>query len=345
MNIVSTRLAIDFKMEEEVPETHQYFDKVEFLNKCQKVYAYTAYFRFRFGPTLLCKNITLKEDDIISFKFEDFHITREENVVFEGCNLGPVNCDFFRQFPTTKNMLFYNCTMEFRPSMLRIENNTLQTLAIHSSKVRGNRFTNALQALPNLKVLVFFDTELEHGVIDSDLLKAATRLEDITFAKNKTITEIEENAFDNLVELKSLYLSGLNLKVWSPRLIEKCHHIQSFTLYEPLESFPEGLPDTIKDLSLTYTLFKTITRAELSRFKHLETLSICQGHLEDFEEDTFDDLKELMYLNFNTNKIRNMSTRNIKFCKRLQEILLVGNPMRSFCLMDEGKTVNIKLGL
>lgn len=330
-------------MEEEVPKIHRYFDKIEFLNQCQKVYAYTAYFRFRFGPTLLCKNITLSEDDILSFKFEDFHITREENVVFEGCNLGPVNSDFFRQFPTTKNMLFYNCTMEFRPSMLRIENNTLETLAFHSSKVKGNRFTNALQALPNLKVLVFFETELESSVIDSDLLKETRKLEDITFANNKTITEIEENAFDNLSELKCLYFSGLNLKVWSPRLIQKCKNLKNFTLYEPLESFPEGLPDTIKDLSLTYTLFKTITRQEISRFKNLETLSICQGRLEEFEEDVFDDLKELMFINFNTNNIRHLSTRNIKFCKRLQEILLIGNPMRSFYLVEEG--TNIKLGL
>lgn len=326
---------------EDVPKIHKYFDKVEFLNQCNKVYAYTAYFRFRFGPTLLCKNITLSEDDILSFKFEDFHITREQNVVFEGCNLGPVNSDFFRQFPNTKNMLFYNCNMEFKPSVLRIENNTLETLAIHSSKVKGNRYTNALQALPNLKVLVFFETELESSIIDCDLLKETRKLEDITFAKN--ITEIEENAFDNLENLKYLYFSGLNIHVWSPRLIHKCKDLRGLTLYEPLASFPLGIPDTIKDLSLTYSLFKTITREELSKFKNLETLSICQGKLEEIEEDALDDLQQLMFINLNTNQINHLSTRHIKFCKKLQEIILIGNPMRSFYLLEEG--TNIKLGL
>lgn len=326
---------------EELPADHKYFDKIEFLNKCHEVFAYTAYFRFRFGPTLVCKNITLSEDDILSFKFEDFQITREQNVVFEHCNVGPLNSDFFRQFPNTKNMLFYDCSMELKPSMLRIENNTIETLAIHSSTVKGNRYTSALQALPNLKVFVLYDTTLESSVIDSDLLKENRKLEDITLAKN--ITEIEENAFDNAVDLHSLYLSGLNMSEWNPRFIQKNKKLTSLTLYEPLTSFPKGIPNTVRDISLTYSLFKKICREDLSTFINLENLSITQSSLEDIEEDSLDDLKELLYLNLNTNNIKHLSTRHIKYCKRLQEVLLIGNPMRSFYLIEEG--TNIKLGL
>lgn len=258
----------------------QGFDIDDFKSKCEKKRQYFPGFRFILKKTLVCKDVHLTAKDSEEFARNHFDITNEEVVVFEGGNVGNVNSDFFRQFPYTTQMVFEKVSMNLKSSDRLSLHQHLEMLSIISSRVTENRESNAFHGLTNLKIFVLTDSYLEHTTIDSYLLKMNQRLEDLTLSdsnvhpppENPLILQgVEESAFDNLVNLKKLYLSIHSMKKPFAKLY-KNKKLKELILQGYFEKFPTDLPETIEDLDISFVQFEALTKENNEGFEKLAKL-------------------------------------------------------------------------
>lgn len=315
----------------------QGFSKDDLRSKCEKVRQYFPGFRFILKKTLVCRDVHITDKDSEAFMDNLHDITKQEIVVFEGGDVGIVNSDFFKQFPYTKEMIFQNVSMNLRSSEKLSLHAHMEMLSIISSRVRGNQESNAFHGLPNLKTFVLTDSHLEHTTIDSHLLKMNQKLEDLTLSDSNVhppvqntllLRHVEENAFDNLVNLKKLYFSIHNVKKPYAKLY-KNKRLKELILQGYFEKFPVDLPETIEDLDISFVKFEALTKNDFRGLKNLKKLAMYHGDLKIVDLDAFDELENLEYLTLNNNLIERFSYAHLKNCNKIKYFSLSGNPIIS----------------
>lgn len=317
--------------------TCQGFDKDEFKSKCEKVRQYFPGVRFILKKVMVCRDVYVTAKDSEAFVNNLYDITKEEIVVFEGGDVGVVNSNFFKQFPFTKEMIFEKVSMSLESSEKLSLHAHMEMLSIISSRVTRNLESNAFHGLPNLKIFVLTDSHLEHTTIDSHLLKMNQKLEDLTLSDSAVhppvdhimiLKNVEENAFDNLVNLKKLYFSIHNVKKPYAKLY-KNKRLKEVLLQGYFDKFPADLPETIEELDISFVKFNTITKNDFKGLKNLRKLSMYHGDLKSVDLDAFDELGNLEYVTLNNNLIELFSYAHVKNCNKIKYLALSGNPIKS----------------
>lgn len=285
----------------------------------------------------ICHNLQLTPEDSEIFKKNSLEITVEECIKFDGGDVGIVNSDFFKQFPSTKYMSFINVKIDLKSSERIEEHQSIVELKLIASDVRNSNQTNALHSLVNLKKLVLKDCLFEFTTLDKMLLENHTNLTNLTLIDNEhhverlsTLKYIEEDFFDDLENLESIHLMVKNMTEIPPRFFENKPKLTDAYLVGRFKEFPVGLPETITDLTIAYFYFKHISKRNFENIKKLKCLSIYLSKLEFIDDNTFDDLVDLHYLDLSDNNITAFPSKHVKTKNtKLKRVELRGNPCYS----------------
>lgn len=313
----------------------QGFNKDDFESKCVKIRQ--PGLRFFLQKILVCRNIKLTAEDMEDFKDNIFDISKEEIVVFEGGDLGVVNSDFFKQFPYTKEMIFQEVSMNLKSSDKLSLHAHMEILNIISSKITENLESNAFHGLPKLKSFVLTNCRLEYTTVDSHLLKMNQRLEELTLIDSRlhppldtvsSLKLVEEDALDNLVNLRKLYITVHNMSKPFTKFY-KYKKLNEIVLQGYFEKFPEDLPETTEKLDIGYVKFDALTKDNLKGLKNLKNFAMYHCDLKNVDLNAFDDLENLEYLTLNNNFIEQFSYAHLKNCNKIKYLVLSGNPIKS----------------
>lgn len=326
----------------------QAFDKEDFLKECHKEPTFfVSFYHEELKSCLICNNVSLTSSDSQQFKTEELYITDAECVVFQGGDVGVVNSDFFKQFPNTKKMTFQNASIYLKSSDILIDNENVEIVGFLSSTVQGNHNSNALHSLPNLRKFVMVGCQLEDQTIDRVLLQKSSRIQDVTLLdvdivhapRNEYLSilkSIDEGAFENLQDLKSVYFIVHNMTVLPPKLLKDKTKLTNVHVSGGFEKFPEDLPEQIIALTVAFFNFERVSRKDFERLTKLESLSMYWSNLSVIDEDAFDDLVNLQYLTFNSNQIHNFTARHLKNNRNITSVNLSKNPLGDIDLSELG---------
>lgn len=322
------------------------FDKDEFVEKCVKdPFFFKTFYIEELQDCMVCQNVTITEADAETFKSHELRISNENCVVFYGGDIGVVNSDFFKQFPNTEKMSFENVKINLKSSDVIKEHLSLQVLGIVSSDVEGNNHTNALHSLKNLKKFVLNKCILEKPSIDKMFLEKSSELKDVTFKDSdkypadtdqSILKNIDEDALDNQPDLEKIYFLVENMKNMPSKLFKDKAKLEVAEIDGSFENFPSHLPESLKDLSISFHKFKKLTRNDLRNLKKLEDFCMYWSDLEEIEEDAFDDLENLKYLNLHHNQIKEFSSRHLKNNNKIVTVQLSKNKLTDLNLSELG---------
>lgn len=315
------------------------FDKEIFLKYCTT----ERYFLIN-SDCLVCQNVSIKDNDVNAFKSTAFNISNAQCVVFNGGDVGVVNGDFFKQFPSTEKMLFLSVTLNLNSSDTVKIHNYLGMLGIINSNVKGTRFTNALHPLCNLKQFVMASCILEYPTIDRNLLEKNYKLESVELidydklpiqtSNLSILNEIDEYALDNKPDLRELKIS-IKSHI-PPKLYSDKSKLTFVEIKRVLDEFPADLPEFVTHLELHHLKLKKLTRLDFKNLKNLKTLELIWCDLEEIDEDAFDNLLNLERLNLSNNNIEKISVRHFENNNNLQGVILYKNKLDNLDLSELG---------
>lgn len=278
------------------------FDNEAFLSKCNII-----------EECLECTNVLITAEDSFEFQANLFNITSESCVRFHKGDVGMVNNDFFKQFPSTTNITFENLNINLKSSEKIEEHEFIVEIVLVSSNVTGNHRTNAFHSLTNLKTFVLIDHILENPTIDKMLLEKNTKLQEIILMDSgppkanktlNTIKKIDEDVFNTFLDLKKVTI-----------------------LVEEMTEFPKGLPPSVIHLTVSFNNILHIGKDDFQNLTNLLSIVMSHSKLESIDKDTFEELETLEGIILPENNIQEFDV-NLKNNKNLKIIDLVSNPIK-----------------
>lgn len=294
---------------------------------------------------LVCKNVTLTTLDGEQFEKESFDISNRNCFIFEGGDVGVVNGDFFKQFPNAAYMIFDNVRISLKASKGVTNHEHMKYLEISKSNISKISQSNALHSLINLSAFeisrCFFD--FDNTTIDSELFKTNLNLKDLSIVDDELtqpsnhpsrLKNIDQNALENLINLRSFYIQIRNMTSLPKKLFEKKPKLNDLSIGISCREIPEGINDSVRTLEVYNSNIKTLTRNDLSRFKKLISFGLMNSDLESVDEDTFDDLTHLYTLFLNDNRLTSFTSRHLKNNIHIKSLTLENNPIENLDLKD-----------
>lgn len=166
---------------------------------------------------------------------------------------------------------------------------------------------NIDQIFPNLQSFWIFDCFVKS--LSKLYLKNLNQLQYLSISMNSYLENIEENSFDDLIELKDLFIQS--------NVITKLHPL-TFSKLEKLE-FIDLSSNRLGSLDMN--LFRNN--------KRLECLLLSGNKLMTLQSGTFDSQKNLQKLWLNDNEITHLPGKIFEHTANLQELQLQGNEISS----------------
>lgn len=286
----------------------------------------------------VCYNINISS--IEEFKKNYSEISNNKCISFNGGNIGPVNSDFFKQFPEADTIFLNNVKMSLKSSKVIEENKNLESLYISNCEIRENLNSNALHSLTNLKTFNLIECLLEKPTIDKKLLEKNVNLTNISLQDGFSLhfyiksanqlysflSNINEDAFENIPDLKHFTLKIEKMNSIPQKLFEGKNKLERIIIHSGLTEFPSNLPESVKNLKIEGSKFKKITNKNFENLKNLEQLLIVESDLEEIEKNSFENLGNLKRLSLDFNKLKKFSSECLRQNKKLVLIDLRSNP-------------------
>lgn len=178
---------------------------------------------------------------------------------------------------------------------------------------------------PHAKLIVFESGRF--GLSSSDNAEGNENLQSIRVEQSEITGGEVSGAFDDLTNLTTLTIENirfeeLNLAIGLGNILGNLTSLKALTVCGPLDEFLQGIPSSIKELTICESGFERITRKNLESFKDLKILSIYAGNLSIVDEDAFDDLEKLEELDLEYNFLETFSVRHILNNKLIKSVAL-----------------------
>lgn len=274
----------------------------------------------------VCYNISISS--IEEFKRSHLELSEEKCISFDGGNIGPVNSDFFKQFPEAVTISLNNVKMSLKSSQVIEEHTNLEFLYISNCEIGENRDSNAFHSLKKLKTFHLSDCLFKENAINKMLLEKNVNIIDIDLKDSSSSSNlnINENALENIPNLKQISLRINKMKSIPQKLLEEKTKLESIKIHSELDEFPSNLPGSIKKLEIRNSVFKKVTKNNFENLSNLEIMSIEFSDLEEIEENSFESLGKLNRLNLGNNHIKEFSSQYLKNNEMLRVIDIRSNP-------------------
>jgi insulin-like growth factor-binding protein complex acid labile subunit len=224
--------------------------------------------------------------------------------------ISEVSCNFIEHFSLAANSDLMSCEIDsdFDIETQRFKIKPSPELSkVKRFNVKGNRKVkylpeNLAELMPNL---------FEVSVVDSGLL-GVTR-------KN----------FDGLNQLKSINLSGNNIKHLEPDTFENLESLENLNLAENHMEFVEEdlfhTPKNLKKINLSDNKIHYIHPSTFKRSENLEEVFLNKNLLSVIEPSTFKQSSKLQNIDLSDNKIKTLSHKIFGEKDDLQTVNLLGN--------------------
>jgi Leucine-rich repeat (LRR) protein len=169
------------------------------------------------------------------------------------------------------------------------------------AKIKGIDFRNdslhdfhkeILQSMPNLRLLILFNTDLEN--IDDDLLDSSSplgfeKLESLSIKRHKLVA-IEDGTFAKLKVLKQLDLSNNNLEFIGMRSFSGLEKLESLNLnnnaINKLDQFVFAELPSLMELQMRYNKLNLMNLNVFHNNQNLKLLNVAGNKLERFDFDS-----------------------------------------------------------
>lgn len=287
----------------------------------------------------ICENLTIKSSDSEIFEQEELNISSGKCFIFEGGDVGVVNADFFKQFPNAIYIIFKKVRISLKSSKNLLPHGNLKYLEFFNSNISESNQTNALYSLQNLSALEISSCFMQNTTIDSELLKRNVNLQDLSIVDDdlthpsnhsSTIKNIEEDALEYLINLRTFYIQVRNMTRLPKKLLQNKPKLNDLSIGITCSEIPEEIDNSVKGLQIYFCKIKQLTRNDLRRFKKLQSFELVKSGLETIDEDAFDDLTNLSTLYLESNELRSFTPRHLQCNPFIRYLSLEDNPIENF---------------
>lgn len=222
------------------------------------------------------------------------------------------------------------------------ENGSINTECLILIDCEFKKFDSSVfRQFQNLRHLEIYDGNMEIN-IPSEMYKT---LKNLRIEGTKISGELQGLNF-SFPNLTTLTLDQIkldeNLDSGYKALYKGLNQLKSLTLSGFFKKFPEDLPSSLEDLSISEFLFSRISRDKFKNVTGLKKLSIYAGNIEEINDDAFYDLHDLAELDLEYNKLTGFDSRYLKENKNLKGIAL--DPLEKKDLKDIGFVESSRTG-
>lgn len=270
------------------------FDKKKFLLNCRQRQGCYA----ECSTCSICENVNLSGKDYEAFKTQEFNILSNECIVFSKGDVGVVNGDFFKQFPSTRRMYFESVNLSLKSSEKVFPQQKLLFLMFLHSTLNDNVRTNALHSLVNLEKLEIIQSRLDSPGIDESLLEKNSKLRSFVMTDKNYAEPLDSVSLGKDLNLKYIKIS------------------------KPLDGFPGELPKSTETFILENFSSTVLKNQHLKNLKEVIELKLSWGDIREIDENAFDDLEKLEVLDLEDNDISNFKTRHLVNNKGIRTLIL-----------------------
>ncbi|XP_004597653.2 nephrocan-like isoform X1 [Ochotona princeps] len=185
---------------------------------------------------------------------------------------------------------------------LKMERNQLKVVRFQDLKHLGNLFhlylsenslssINGAQFLANLTTLELYQNQLQ--MLPLGLPARLQKLD----CSNNLIQQVREQDFQDLRDLKHLFLDNNIVSVFESGALQRCSRLSSLALEQNLlQSIPLRLPGTLARLDLKGNAIQDIAEPELRDLKHLQVLNLRNNKLSALDHKALESLPRLRHL-------------------------------------------------
>lgn len=200
-----------------------------------------------------------------------------------------------------------------------------------------------------VKEFILMSSDLQY--LFSHTLAESTQLTKLVFLNN-ALWSIHSQAFEHLVELQELEISGnARLDILLPGTFEKLGNLTRLMLnYNAFTSMPPGMFDSLKQLETLQMRGNIISDLPPFLFQNLYNLFVLDlslNKLKGVNKKMFSGLGRLEILKINNNLLCNLTTDTFQNVSQLTELHLEGNkiselPDGIFFVLTELKVLNLR---
>lgn len=265
---------------------------------------------------LYCSNVKFSPEELGEIQTQIFAISNEKRIVFEGGDLGVVNVNFLKKFPKTLEIMFSQTSMKLIDQKEIVDSKLpLETIYMSESRVHGNDNINLFNSLPKLTQFSLGSSEVDSKTLSKKFLGSNPHLSYIEILET-TFNEIDDDAFEDIINLDMLNLVSLNLTSL-PSSIKQLKNLKWVNLTgNKLSLFPkDSLPSSLEDVNVQNNVIHHISRNDFKSFPLLTKLSLGFNGIEKLNQDTFEDLEKLAELDLEGNRLTSSSVSRAHFDK------------------------------
>lgn len=271
-----------------------------------------------------CEKFNFTKQELEEIQKEEFVISNEKAVIFEGGDIGILNDRFLEKFPLAERFVFMNAKITLDESEEPMKHQ-VEEINFQRCQIVGSKNTQFFRNLLNLSGLGFSRCEFDHGSLEKNLFGNDSKITQLALYRNN-FQAINNDAFEGLRSLETLSLTA-DLEELPPHLLSKLVKLKELDLSEnQLQTVPcDAIPESVEEIIFFRNNIQKPSFEGCRFLKSLKKLNLIGNDIKSIEETTFEPLENLEELRLDFNKIKAISNAHFQNLKHLKEINLKGN--------------------
>lgn len=191
---------------------------------------------------------------------------------------------------------------------------------------------NVAEIFPNLKHIWIIDCFMKS--VTKNNFKSLKKLQLLSILRNENFEVIEENTFEDLLDLRDLYLQSNSIKKLHPQTFSKLENLEVLDLSgNQLTTLSENIfrrNSKLEYLLINDNKLMTIVSETFSGLKNLRKIWLCHNEITHLPNDTFSYNENLTEIFLDGNEMSNIDKEFLENLLKLRIMSLAGNMLITF---------------